>query len=81
MTEFEEIGGIPQAWVRDVPHFHDHRGYFSEEFRKSSAPKATPDFIQDSLSYSIESRAVALRGDPRCITTLKRSREAAEWLE
>ena len=59
MTEFEEIGGIPQAWVRDVPHFHDHRGYFSEEFRKSSAPKATPDFIQDSLSYS---RKNVLRG-------------------
>jgi dTDP-4-dehydrorhamnose 3,5-epimerase len=52
MTEFEKIGAISRAWVKEVPRFHDHRGCFSEEFRKSSAPKATPDFVQDSLSYS-----------------------------
>jgi dTDP-4-dehydrorhamnose 3,5-epimerase len=52
MSEFEEVKGISQAWVRNVPRFYDHRGFFSEEFRKSSAPNVTPDFVQDSLSYS-----------------------------
>jgi dTDP-4-dehydrorhamnose 3,5-epimerase len=52
MVEFEEIEGISQAWVRHVPRFNDRRGYFSEEFRRSSAPMVIPDFVQDSLSYS-----------------------------
>lgn len=52
MADFKEIEGISQAWVRNVPRFHDHRGYFSEEFRKSSSPNGVPDFIQDSLSFS-----------------------------
>jgi dTDP-4-dehydrorhamnose 3,5-epimerase len=59
MTEFEEIRGLSRAWVRKVPRFNDHRGYFSEEFRKSSAPKVTPEFVQDSLSYSTKN---VLRG-------------------
>lgn len=52
MIEFDEISGISQAWVRNVPRFIDNRGYFSEVFRRSFAPVAVPEFIQDSLSFS-----------------------------
>lgn len=52
MIEFDEISGISQAWVRNIPRFIDNRGYFSEEFRRSSIPVAVPEFIQDSLSFS-----------------------------
>ena len=52
MTDFREITGITNAWVREIPRNDDNRGYFLEEFRVSHAPMAVPAFVQDSISYS-----------------------------
>lgn len=52
MSEFRQIRGISEAWIRSVPRYHDNRGFFSELFRKVNPPTQVPDFIQDSLSFS-----------------------------
>ena len=59
MSNFKEIKGISETWIRSVPRYLDHRGFFSEVFRKVSPPIQVPDFIQDSLSFS---RKNVLRG-------------------
>ena len=52
MSEFNPIEGISGVWTRKFQIHADNRGYFFEELRESILPTETPNFVQDSISYS-----------------------------
>ena len=52
MNKFKPVLHFPGVWTRSIPIIHDNRGFFYEELRKDDLPTSTPEFVQDSMSYS-----------------------------
>jgi len=52
MSSFVNVESFPGVWTRSLSYGFDSRGYFTEELRKHDLPPGSPEFIQDSLSFS-----------------------------
>ena len=59
MNSFEPVPHFSGVWTRSIPILQDNRGFFYEELRVDDLPSHTPEFVQDSMSYS---RHNVLRG-------------------
>ena len=59
MNSFAPVPHFSGVWTRSIPVIQDNRGFFFEELRLEELPSQTPEFIQDSMSYS---RHNVLRG-------------------
>ena len=59
MNSFEPVPYFSGVWTRSIPIVQDNRGFFYEELRVDDLPPHTPEFVQDSMSYS---RHNVLRG-------------------
>jgi len=52
MNKLKAVSDFPGVWARSLQMHEDNRGYFFEELRKSDLPESTPEFVQDSISFS-----------------------------